>query len=726
MKLRSSALILVILSLVLIETTVTSTVSAELNPYWERNYGIDREEVMYRIREMDDGGFLCLGYRYATSGYGKDMYIVRTDYDGRVLWENQYGGRDHDFGYAILRARDGNFVTIGSTSTSTSYDRDVFIVKFGYNGNLIWEREVRSSGYDEAYSAVRSTTGDMFIAGSTSQTMHHIGDAMLMKTDPNGNLLWRKKYGGILEEDFRSIIATPDGGYLLAGMSQSYGNMNDDVFLVKTDSDGKLLWNKTYGGDGNDRANEIIKCSDGNYLMIGSSDSFTNGEHDIYLVKVDFEGNQIWDTYYGGDGDDFGNSAIEDRDSNIIVTGTTFSYGAGSADAFVMKIDTNGEEQLFETVGSVHYDSSNTIVSSFGKEYVLGGHIGVHVNDFYLVKFSLTQQTLQVESEVGDVYGSGTYYRGGNVTFGVTQDVVYEGNETRYVFEEWSSEPEIEESVQGVAVNITLMDDVTMTAEWIEQHFVAVSSTGQGNVTGGGWFEEGSVVEITAKPSEGYYVSGWVGTGEGSYTGDQQNISITVLGPVAQVVEFNEGKPVNLDVVSPYGDVTAPSIIDEGSTTLISIEPTTVVTGTGVRYVFNGWVGEGVSSMDNPLELQVNQDTTVTASWIRQFQVIEAQGAEAGLSGWFNEGTALSLSPREEGMIPKRVEKFFVNGEPIEDGYFYVNMPITLTTVWEMDYMSLAPIAGGVAVLIAAGAAFYVKKMRGAKEEVSVPELELV
>ena len=675
-----------------------SPVKGELNPLWARRYGEERDEVMYRMREMPDGGFMTVGYKYASSGYGRNIYIVRTDYEGKQLWFREFGAKDHDYGFDIIRSRDGFFIIVGSVKTSTTFDQDIYLIKINDNGGLIWDREVHASGFDLGYAAVRTPTGDILIAGSTKLTAFHREDATLTRTNSEGTLLWRKIYGGYLEDEVKSIVMTPDDGYLLAGRTQSYGKGGNDVYLIKTDSEGKMLWNKTYGGKGDDVANEVIACSDGNYVLVGTSDSFSNGESDVYAIKVDPNGEVLWQKIYGGESDETGSSVVEDRDRNLVITGTTFSYGAGSSDALVIKCDKNGSQILLETVGGEHRDTSQCIVTSFGTYYVLGGSIRDVDDDFYLVKFSLIQKTLNVTTSVGETFGGGTYYKGANVPIGIVNDVVMMDNFTRYLFDGWVSDSEYGYNGEAMTTNISLIEDVQESANWKKQYLVEVFSEGNGNVTGGGWFDEGTEIIVSALPVNGYFLSEWVGEGKCSYSGSKQNLTLIVDSPIRQLAYFLEGEPCLVEVSSKLGEVSSPHLVVKGTEFTLSVDQDIISVGDGVRYVFDGWRGDGINTKENPLKLTAQGDIKLTASWRRQFLVTESLGL--GLGGWYTEGTILLLRPLEEGIIPKKVFIYMINDETVKGDSITVLSPVNVTGEWQIDVLSLAPLAGGVVALI--------------------------
>jgi hypothetical protein len=706
---RAHVTFLVLITLIAVFYSIMSTVQAELNPLWAMNYGGDRDEVMYKAREMPDGGFLTVGYKYASSGYGRNIYIVRTDYEGKEIWVKEFGAKDHDYGYDIVRARDGNFIIVGSIRTTTSFDQDIYLIKLNDNGDVIWDKEVHASGFDMGYSAVRTPPGDLYIAGSTAITAFHKEDVSLTKTDPDGNLVWRKIYGGYLEDEAKSIVATPDGGFLLAGRTQSYGNGGDDVYLIKTDNEGNMQWNRTYGGAGEDYADEVIITNDGNYLLVGSTDSFGNGESDVLALKVNFEGDVLWQRTYGGASDDFGSSVVEDKDGNLVITGTTFSYGAGSSDALVVKTDPNGKQLILETIGGEHRDTSQCIITSFGTYYVLGGSTSIKGlnDDFYLVKFSLIQNTLNVSTPVG----AGTYYKGANVKIGVQNDIVYVDNYTRYVFNGWLSDSEYGYNGKDSVANISLIESVVENATWRKQYYVKVDSEGSGNVTGSGWFDEGSNIKVKSLPGNGSFLSKWIGVGNSSYTGTQQNMTITVNSPITQTAMFVKGEPCSVDVTTKYGEVSVPALVVNGSEVTFDVTPSIVETGDGVRYVFNGWRGDGINSQKNPMLLTITGDTKLTVSWRRQFLLTDETGL--GLSGWYDEGTAITLESKVEGIIPKQVYTYSVNREPLEGNTLIVLGASTVSGSWKIDYLSLAPVVAAIIIVIAACAVIYLKKLRG-------------
>jgi hypothetical protein len=170
--------------------------------------------------------------------------------------------------------------------------------------------------------------------------------------------LWTKTYGGIDFEAGYSVTQTKDGGYIIAGVT-CY-SFNNDAYLIKTDSNGDTLWTRTYGriwGSNKDNwGYSVAPTSDGGYIIAGWTSSFGTGGYDVYLIKTDSNGDTLWTKTYGGSGDDFGNSVAQTGDGGCIITGYTFSYGAGDGDVYLIKL---GPETGVKENPNLKVESSN-------------------------------------------------------------------------------------------------------------------------------------------------------------------------------------------------------------------------------------------------------------------------------------------------------------------------------------------------------------------------------
>lgn len=230
-----------------------------------------------------------------------------------------------------------------------------------YGGNLF-----------DGGSKVHQTTDNGFaIIGSTQSFGAGEYDVWLIKTDENGNELWNKTFGDTENDNGASIQLTKDGGYIIAGNTASYGAGDYDIWLIKTDNLGNEEWNKTFGGTEKDGCADILQTSDGGYLIIGYTFSYGAGGLDAYLIKTDANGNEIWSKTFGGNENDQGRSIQSTKDGGYIIGGNTYSFGAGNRDIWLIKTDANGNEIWSNTYGSSDSDYLNSLHITTDDGYII-------------------------------------------------------------------------------------------------------------------------------------------------------------------------------------------------------------------------------------------------------------------------------------------------------------------------------------------------------------------
>jgi hypothetical protein len=195
---------------------------------------------------------------------------------------------------------------------------------------------------DFVSSTALTNDGGYIISGSTESFGTGTVDIYLIKTDSVGDTLWTKTYGGDSSDYGSSIEQTNDGGYIIAGSTNSFGAGLNDVYLIKTDANGDTLWTKTFGGNDHDGGSSVCQTSDGGYIILGSTFSFGAGEGDVYLIKTDANGDTIWTKTFGGNNPDAGCSVEQTNDGGYIAAGYTYSFGLGGSDVYLIKTDANG------------------------------------------------------------------------------------------------------------------------------------------------------------------------------------------------------------------------------------------------------------------------------------------------------------------------------------------------------------------------------------------------
>ena len=252
------------------------------------------------------------------------------------------GGPASEGGNSLIQTSDGGYAIAGAITSFGAGSGDVYVVKLDANGNLQWTKTIGGENEDVGTSLIQTSDGGYAIAGYTYSFGAGLTDVYVVKLDANGNLQWTKTIGGKIWENGHSLIQTSDGGYAIAGDTYSLNAADWDFYVVKLDANGNLQWTKTIGGENIDRGYSLIQTSDGGYAIAGTTQSFGAGEWDVYVVKLDAHGNLQWTKTIGGPESEIGQSLIQTSDGGFAIAGETYSFGAGKSDVYVVKLDKNG------------------------------------------------------------------------------------------------------------------------------------------------------------------------------------------------------------------------------------------------------------------------------------------------------------------------------------------------------------------------------------------------
>lgn len=274
---------------------------------------------------------------------------------GQATWQYTYGGYSTDEGNSVLVNTDGNFLVVGSTGSFGAGNGDIYVLLLDTTGAKIWSTTLGGPGVEQGKKGVQTPDGGYLIAGITNSIGNGGYDGYLAKIDGEGGLLWEHAYGGSDWDFLNSISNTPDGGAIVAGQTYSSGSGGGDAWVLKLDGAGAVEWERTYGGSETDFAHCIIATADGGYMLAGGYT--TNTDQNAWLVKLDIAGEQQWDVQEGGDSLDYANSVIQTADGGYAVVGVTRSFSV-YIEALHFKVDMVGGLQWLHNWGQINNQES--------------------------------------------------------------------------------------------------------------------------------------------------------------------------------------------------------------------------------------------------------------------------------------------------------------------------------------------------------------------------------
>jgi hypothetical protein len=343
---------------------------------FQRLYGGPSQEISLVALPAPTGGIYFLGATTSAGSGSADPSLMKLDDDGQVLWARTIGEAYYDVAGAMTIAADGGLVCAGSTkSFNGNAPDDLYFFKVDSMGGMVWSKTFSAGELDVATAVLTTADGGFAITGFTIiNTVRHV---LLIRTDANGDTLFTRVYVGAGHEQGVEFFETADGGFVITGKTFPQLPGESDIFLMRTDALGNVLWAKSYGESLWDEGAGIIRLADGNFLLSGSTISFGQGDFDVLLMKTDSSGNILWGKTYGGPKIDASYTARENSDGSIVVSGYTNSLGYGhnlrminpeklqgrdrgddSTNVFLMKVNADGDTVWTRTYGDGAQDEA--------------------------------------------------------------------------------------------------------------------------------------------------------------------------------------------------------------------------------------------------------------------------------------------------------------------------------------------------------------------------------
>jgi hypothetical protein len=308
---------------------------------WDKTFGGTEKDGARSIALTNDGGYMLGGYADSYGNPGHDFWLLKTNSTGAEEWNHTYGGTGTDASwkpFSTHQTSDDGYVICGyETSFGSDGSYDAWVVKTDSMGIEQWNRTFGGLGSENGNGIQETKDGGFILVGETTTYGGGGTDLWLIKMNSTGDEEWNKTFGGLPDDWGGSVYQTEDGGFIVTGDTKTYTSGGFDFWLIKTDSDGNEEWNNTFGrSNADDTGHSVKPTSDGGYIILGVSTVFSS-DTDIWLIKTDDMGNEEWNRYFGGPGEDWAFSISETPDGAYVMVGDTSSYGPGSNDVWLLK-----------------------------------------------------------------------------------------------------------------------------------------------------------------------------------------------------------------------------------------------------------------------------------------------------------------------------------------------------------------------------------------------------
>ncbi len=423
---------LFVLAIILISCTNTKIepiVSPNKEVVFVNTLGGSKNEGARSVVKTNDGGYAILGFTQSVDGdiidkqnEQKDLWLIKFDKNDQLQWKKTFGGSKDDHGEKIIQTSDGGFALIGYNksndhdTTSNAGFQDIWILKLDVTGEILWQKSLGFAGADQGYSILQTTDGGYFISGildvtasgglgnkSSLNKRHAGGDYWGIKLNSVGKIEWRNYYGGTNTDTCYDAVETFDG-FILVGSSDSVdvdiknNKGGYDIWIVKIDKTGNLIWEKTLGGKEIDIAYKILKTHDNNFILAGetrSSDldiTHQNGAADVWILKINAEAEILWQKTYGGSSFDVARDITSTQDGGYILAGSSRSMdkdvteNKGQNDAWILKVDETGNKIWQKSIGGTEIDFAYGITELLDQSILVVGDTNSSDHDIQVNK----------------------------------------------------------------------------------------------------------------------------------------------------------------------------------------------------------------------------------------------------------------------------------------------------------------------------------------------------
>ena len=350
------------------------------------NIGYD---IGMSAQQVADKGYIVCGSTTSVGNGNTDIYVIKTDSLGKPQNEVSLGGLNVDRGTSIRQTNDNGYIVLGySNDLSGIGGYDICAIKLDSVLHVEWKKTYGGSDWDFGNCIRQTSDGGYIICGGTYSYGNGDEDYFLIKTNEIGDTLWTRTYGGLFQDEAKSVVETADGGYVVTGFSMSNDTLGD-FYTIKTNNTGDTLWTHTFGGTKMDLANDIIELQTGGYAVAGETQSMGAGKSDGIILEITPDG-KSGRTFLGGEKeDDRFISLTQRKDGMIAFAGITFNFGFGNGDIYFGILGSDFSYNFSTTFGSNGRELVNSVACTADDGFIICGTTNGFRNlldDIYLVK----------------------------------------------------------------------------------------------------------------------------------------------------------------------------------------------------------------------------------------------------------------------------------------------------------------------------------------------------
>lgn len=360
-------------------SVMVPSVKAQTEPssWWAKTYGGTNDDWAKAVAVTPNGDVIVVGETDSFGAGGYDAWVLRLDANGNVKWVKTYGGSSYDRADAVAIAPDGDIIVAGETTIDDIYG-SVWVLRLDENGDIKWQKTYDMDYLSGTHAITVTDSGNIIVVGAIDYDFAtDRGYVWILCLDSNGNVKWQRTYAGIESIGARAVTAAESGDIIVAGYIEStdpsgaYGAY--DVWVLRLDPSGNVKWQKTYGGDLYDGALAVALATDGDIIVAGATSSFGSGDKDFWVLRLDESGNVKWQKTYGGNNDDEARAVAIAPNGDIIVAGYTWSFGFGGHDVWVLRLDENGNVKWGKAYWGDAYDTANGVAIANNEDIVVVG-----------------------------------------------------------------------------------------------------------------------------------------------------------------------------------------------------------------------------------------------------------------------------------------------------------------------------------------------------------------